>query len=705
MSAGLNAARASYQAGDIDAVASWLPRLEPNAEAGDVLAMLGTASRNAGQSVEAVAQWERGLSFLEDGGDLRKASKLGTWIGREHWRQANFAAAMRSLRRAAALADRSEDTQARFSAYSDIADFLWEAGAVAWAEEWHEKAGKLVPLDDAARRSLALRKGILAWSTGRPNLAKAAYQDALAGFTEAGDQHNVRNVHLNLAEVMVELEDFDAASRHIATAKEAREQLSADPGVERPFGDASERYHGGYVALASGDAEKALSLLGEPDPKAPLDWRWQLDTQRGKALLALGRRTQAKAVLQRAVVAIEELRRGAGELRVRDRVARARREPFALLIGIAHDGGQAEAGVAVYERARTQAFMDAVLGRRDQTASTQQFVEWAEQRQRLAQGMESLTPPADPAPTGALAKMPSPVVAWFSAQDRTHALVFDGQRWSSEVVDIGRGELGKIVGEAVSRLSSEAVVSLPASLTKVLMKIPPGVPLAVVADGPLVEIPFSAVQIDGTALGQRNQLRRVISLGVTGDSSEQTYAGNRLALTDPSGDLTGARAEGRRLAAEHGLELANGAHATAARLLEARQAELVHVAAHVGTDDAGVYLQMADKRVYASEVAAWGGAPSTVVLASCASGRGVQSDTWGSLPAAFRAAGARQVLATLWSVDDQDARRVIDLFYASGGSEYPIRALQEAQDELRSEGWPAQRWAAYVVFGEPDAER
>lgn len=72
-----------------------------------------------------------------------------------------------------------------------------------------------------------------------------------------------------------------------------------------------------------------------------------------------------------------------------------------------------------------------------------------------------------------------------------------------------------------------------------------------------------------------------------------------------------------------------------------------------------------------------------VVLSACETSRGDQADREGVLgiQTAFHVAGARNVIATLWKVDDEATAQLMQLFYRlwGGGELTPLEALRQAQ--------------------------
>jgi tetratricopeptide (TPR) repeat protein len=70
----------------------------------------------------------------------------------------------------------------------------------------------------------------------------------------------------------------------------------------------------------------------------------------------------------------------------------------------------------------------------------------------------------------------------------------------------------------------------------------------------------------------------------------------------------------------------------------------------------------------------------------------------GSLAQAFLYAGARNVVATLWRVEDAAAARLAERFYRYGGADDPALALARAQREELTVG-RGFGWAAYAAYG------
>jgi CHAT domain-containing protein len=171
-------------------------------------------------------------------------------------------------------------------------------------------------------------------------------------------------------------------------------------------------------------------------------------------------------------------------------------------------------------------------------------------------------------------------------------------------------------------------------------------------------------------------------------------------LGDPRGDLPSARDEAEAVAARLGVVPELGPAATSAALAGARRAGLLHIAAHSAVDAEGPRLLLADRAVNRSEILASDGAPAVVVLASCGGAVARDDAGWGSLAAAYIAAGADAVIAASWSIEDTATRRFVEELYRHPVREQPARALAAAQ--LRSRAMvPARIWAGFTIIAAP----
>jgi tetratricopeptide (TPR) repeat protein len=113
-------------------------------------------------------------------------------------------------------------------------------------------------------------------------------------------------------------------------------------------------------------------------------------------------------------------------------------------------------------------------------------------------------------------------------------------------------------------------------------------------------------------------------------------------------------------------------------------------------------LQLADGPLTPPDVRQISLRAGLVVLSACESGMGrtaAGDETFG-LVRAFRLAGADQVLATRWAVDDEASARLMGRFYAALSSgQSAVRALQSAQAVAARSGEHPFHWAAFALHG------
>lgn len=141
---------------------------------------------------------------------------------------------------------------------------------------------------------------------------------------------------------------------------------------------------------------------------------------------------------------------------------------------------------------------------------------------------------------------------------------------------------------------------------------------------------------------------------------------------------------------------------------EARPGELLHISTHFVLRPGSVaksWLLLGDgnrlslERMRRLEL----GAPRLVTLSACETAvadTGADGREVDGLAATLLDRGAREVLASLWRVDDRATARFMQRFYAaySGNA---AAALQQAQRQAVAEGAPARDWAAFVLLARP----
>jgi len=259
----------------------------------------------------------------------------------------------------------------------------------------------------------------------------------------------------------------------------------------------------------------------------------------------------------------------------------------------------------------------------------------------------------------------------------------------------------------------------------------PGMPLVIVADGVLAQVPFAALRPSGRAryLVQDHPLRLAVSLREPAAPPGPAAAGAAVLVADPAFEpdarspglerLPGAAAEVGALAAGYpGARVLAGGQATRSAVAAAFQrAPVVHYAGHAVFDDEQPersYLLLAPEagapgngRLTASELARMDlRRVSLVVLSACETVRtgAGHADGLGGLAGALLAAGAGGVVGTVWKVDDRSTLPLMVAFHrayrATGNGP---RALRAAQLQMLGSQDPALRspaaWAGFQYTG------
>ena len=208
------------------------------------------------------------------------------------------------------------------------------------------------------------------------------------------------------------------------------------------------------------------------------------------------------------------------------------------------------------------------------------------------------------------------------------------------------------------------------------------------------------------------------------ESAADTPMRRTLVIGNPSFDarlfprlepITEGAREAREIASLYpSAQFWTGEDATLQRLLaNIGRADVVHLATHAvvnETDPSLSFLLLAPSAgnsglLYVDEIMKLKVSARIVALAGCrTAASGAAHGSIRSLALAFAAAGARNVLATLWNIDDEQTRNATAAFHqAVSAGVSPAVALQRAQISLIKSPNPASRryrtWAAFQLYG------
>jgi CHAT domain-containing protein len=253
--------------------------------------------------------------------------------------------------------------------------------------------------------------------------------------------------------------------------------------------------------------------------------------------------------------------------------------------------------------------------------------------------------------------------------------------------------------------------------------------LLIVPSGPLAYLPFAALideagryTLDRFEIAVLPSASALPILRVAGGSNGSRDAFGGLALA-PMPDVlpaTGAEVAGVRRALRGEALFGRAASERAARQ-GLRSKPVVHVATHgiMNPDNpmfSGIDLAPGtsgepddDGRLEVHELLGLKIGSQLVFLSGCETGRGGswatafdRAEDYATLAQAFLYAGARNVVATLWRVDDAAAAVLAESFYRElARRRDPVAALAAAQREVQADprfGAPYY-WGSYVVLG------
>lgn len=696
--AGVAAARAHYFLGQPDEALAWRDRLERDGKTRPGIEALAAAvHQQRGEVEEAERAYRRDLELSRAAGDHRRAADnlyrlFYLTFGRTTHREA-YLLASESLQEATKAQNRDLQALAAQALFTS----LFEVGDLQGARSSLEAARELIDAEDRdAQASFQNNLGAVLVAEGRLALARRSFEQALE-LAAGSTPEFLRAVHLNLTEVDLLLGDVEGAARRLSDYSQHLE-----PGRPAP---ASFHSYKARVALAQGRHAEAAEDLAKglsADPKP--EWAWQLEYQQGLLAEARGDLPAAEAAYRRSIAIVEEMRRSAVFDELKAWLLDERRQPFEALFRLQATAGRAREALATAEHAQARTFLDAFLHASSAAATPRP----GSSLQRI-EGLESLLPAMSESPVAAL----QPIDRVLTSFGDRHGLVYfeAGDRLWLTAVSGGKAHLHTLAPRAEVRLLTDRFLAHPEDtrtadrLGEILLpagSLPePGQTVHVVADGLLGNLPFAALRREGRYLVEDHPLLFLPSLSALAalEESRRESPGPPLVLADPRGNLPAATAEGLEVARLLGATALTGGKALSGELKRASRVRALHLAAHSGLGTRGAWLQLADRQVSASEIVTERIGPRLVVLASCSSGVRPGRQMWGSLGAAFLAAGSHAVLASLWSIEDQRARELVLRFYAEGGASDPAGALARAQRVAIRRGLSPNHWAPFVMFG------
>jgi tetratricopeptide (TPR) repeat protein len=680
---GIRLAQASDYVDDLATSAALARRLTPGPEAARAHRLLAESERRGGALAAAATHAATALVLHSGAGDDREAARDAYALAGVLATDGAYQAALVALELTRDAAVRSRDRRMQGMSELGRGDLLRLLGNRSFAERAYETAGGLLaPFCD--RSYVLLKQGVLEAAYGQTTLARQALERALAAAPTCGQPGVVTTAHAQLAWLAWRAGDVANAQQHVAAI---------------PDGEAESHVLTALIALQRGDDAGALAAFERAEARtAPeASWRWLAPTLRAQAEEQLGRAADAEVSYRRAMAAVARVR--AASPAHAAYVAASHRMPHEGLIGLLASQGRWREVLAV--------IVDLDAGDMLRVHAAPGLV-----------GADGVAAPAG-AEHRAIATVPAAgaeartldgvLAAW---RDRDLSIVVAP---SPRTVGSGRDRVwrlevrgGQVTGADVGPASAadalaERLIGDPrdreaaAALGAMLVPAGAGV-LHVLPVGRIARAPLAALRAGDDLVVARRPLVRVLGLAprTVGHRGPRTGA---VVVGDPRRDLASAAAEARWVAGRLGTRAWLGPDATVERLLGAGSADVLHVAAHADERAGRRVIHLADLDVAPGLVVSARVAPRLVVLASCGSAASHDEGGWGSLAAAFVAAGSDHVVATQWSVDDAATAELVRRFYDAGGVASPAAALATAQAAMAAGDGTA--WAAFTVVASP----
>jgi tetratricopeptide (TPR) repeat protein len=700
----------------LEAVADTLESGDEVAIAARVLDQAGLLAFRGGDVEGAKSDWSRGLDLARQSGDRRLEATL--------------------LNSRAIGVSAGGDLETGAALFEELVELRRELGDVR---------GEGVTLTNLARARLMLF---------RLPEADAALSRALECHREAGNLNGLAQSYQQRAQVLVELQEGEAAlamaDSAVAVARRGANErtlgtLLADRGwIRHQGGDAegglgdldagiaildaigdpilgeNPRLNRGLCLIDLARIDEAIAAIEEVEAarSARADERGVVVARstRGFALVEAGRFEDARAVLEEAVADLERLRAELEEEESRVAAFRIGGQAYAHLARCLLEQGDMSGAWSVAERARASR-LRARLGAGESTVALDSLQAELERvdAQLLHYGDASgswrtvFTVRPDTL-VAHVVEMPAGL-----GPDLELAGFLIGSGADDETVQ-------PVLDRIASALVDPVVDALDPSRARLLVSLPKG----------LAGLPFEALPIaDGASLIDRWLVSEVPSATVFVLLQHRGAAdGPPLALADPVVEETDAeelvlaeryrsaartplpmaRREGALVAGEAGRLVAGGAASREVLDLDGGpRPGVIHFATHAVVDpiqpDASALLLAGTGRgalLTASDVEGIELDADLIALSGCRTAKGLPVLGEGTLglSRAFLLSGARSVVMTRWDVEDETAARFMEHFYAELRKGRPRdEALRSARSRLSEEGRPLRDRAAFVLVG------
>ncbi len=704
--AGVLAMRAHLILGHEEEVLRWSATLRSTEHAGVAWAYAGLVHERRKDCEPQIEAFEHARLAYEARGEHLKAARAARGRMRCHWLQTDLRPAFETFGLATEHARQADAAGFEARLALDLFTLLYDAGDLAAARWALDRVEATSPPEDVGMRAERwLAEGNLRIREGQPALARIAYHDSVRLALSAGDPDTARLGRINLVELALAEGDASTAAMLLERVEaEAVDLLRENRRLRTTL-----RHHGAWLAVEQGRSSEALALIRaalEEDP--PTEWRWKLERLRGRAHVREGDHAAARQAFRASIEAIESMREAVGYEVFKEGMLDQRREPYEALFSLEAEAGDMEGALAIAERARARAFLDAITTKREPVADLdieRSAARFDDLRALLQRG--GITGQAQPRAWTEMRPGLHRVDAlvYMRAQERLWVFALREGALRLERLPLPMSEIERRISDWHAELEDpQRARAVAEAILPVHLLPPPGGTLWIIADAAITRVPFAGLD-HGRVLVEDHVIAYAPSVDVLSRRFESGSSVGRgpggVVLGDAGQDLPHAAAEATMVAARLGVAERVGGQADRASLWASADAPLLHMAVHGGIDARGAWLELAGGRVHAFDILARGIRPRTVVLAGCATAASAERGSWGSVASSFLAAGSEAVVAAMWSVPDGPTRRFVEALYREGVPSDPARALAHAQRSFLAAGEPLSTWGAFVVLGSP----
>ncbi len=637
--------------------------------------------------------------------DHANVSRAAHWLAGSYRNQAAYDKAIKYLDIAVSEAGLALEDDTKGIALIGLMDVFIRLGALWQAQQAQIEAERVLP-DDTKEYYWAwlfFEIGVLRKELGHACLARIAFEKSLRLVDEAKSPDVALDVLLELADLDLQEGKLDSAAARLDKVH-ALAGDSVDVKQSLLYNLGRLNFYRGYTGPADVFLKKAASIALDPY------WKSKIAYALGEVAEKSGNLDLAMERYREAVAHLDTIRNKLEIAEYKSWLIASKKKPYQALFELQLRSGLIREALDTTEQLHGRAFYDIFIettGRSINEAGSK-VGDVVRRMKALQRYLPTLNRSSIVKPTPIDATLDAlrrtNVLSYFTARDRLWLIVL-AENQAPKVVPLTE-EPDKVESMVESWLSDLNDPDLGDRLGRILLPkehLPEkGSHVYICPGHNLRRMPFEALRYGDGFFIQDYTVSYVPSLSSLANMLGKTARHCRspaVVMGDPSGDLLQAQHEAEHIADLLGVDAYIGDTATESRFRSANDASLLHLSTHAGISPTGAWLLLAgDQRVDVTKIIKWRMKPCVAVLAGCVSGNTYMPDGWGSLAAAFLAAGTPKVIATLYSVDDTVTHRFMKKFYQIGGTRGWAKALAHTKRWfLESE--PVSHWAPYVLYG------